>query len=231
MDASPYTTSFLNNIEMVSKLYNIKYSKTAFCAYQKLGDVFWSASFICGFFLVDGQLKITVSNRLKPSESDIIQFSIIDPSKKHRITDAMRVNASFAAESLQIGSKIYYFPCDDPADFSNKAEGYARNIFDDLLEKRTAFLSSIMSDGGLLSYLISCWETFPLEAGMAYLCMHDYNNAKLCFEFAEKKHCFWTKSIGRPGRYLHHIFIDYCKAMQADIDWTDRLVVNGLSTT
>lgn len=231
MEANAYIALFLNSLEAVSKSYGLQYSKKAFCAYQKLGDIFWSANFICGFFLVDGRLKITVSNRIKPCEFDAMQFSIIEPGKRRHITDALRVSASFAAGSLQIDSKTYYFPCGDPADFVDRAEGYVRAVFDDLLEKRTAFLASVMSnDGGLLPYLMNHWEDIPLEAGMAYLCKHDYNGARRCFESAEKKHCIWMKSIGRPGRYLHLIFIDYCKATQTGIAWTETLVTNGFPT-
>ncbi len=228
MEAKTYITLFLNSLEMVSKSYNTKYSKKVFCVYQKIGNVFWSANFIYGFFLVDGQLKITVNSQLKPYGSDEVQFSIIEPKKKHRITDALRVNASFAAESLQIDSEIYYFPCGNPADFTDKVEGYVRNIFNDLLKKRTTFLTSVVSDdGGLLPYLMNHWKDVPLDAGMAYLCKNDYNGARQCFELAEKKQLIWTKSIGRPGRYLHLIFIDYCKAMQSGVEWSDDLVSNG----
>ena len=229
MEAWAYSALFFNTLERISKSLNIKYSKRAFCAYQKLEEAFWSANFLCGNFLVDSQLKVTVNNEIKHCDFDAIQFSIIDPGKKHRITDATRVNASFAAASLQIDSKIYYFPCSNTADFANKVEGYVRAIFDDLLEKRTEFLTSAMSNnGGLLPYLMNHWEDIPLEAGMAYLCKSDYNSAKRCFELAEKKRCIWLKSIGKAGRYLHLIFMDYCKAMQSDIEWTDDLVVNGL---
>lgn len=229
MEACTYSTLFFNTLELISKFYDTKYSKRAFCAYQKLGEVFWSASFICGSFLVDGQLKVTVYNKIKHCDFDAIQFSIIDPGKKHRITDTLRVTAPFAAGSLEIDSKTYYFPCGDIADFTDKVKGYVRTIFDDLLEKRAAFLVSTKStDSGLLPYLMCHWENIPLEAGMAYLCKKDYTGAKRCFELAEKKHCIWQKSIGKPGRYLHLIFIDYCKAMQSDIEWTDDLVANGL---
>lgn len=229
MDATTYSSLFFNSLELISKSYDLKYSKNAFCAYQKVGDVFWSASFICRSFLVDGQLKVTVNSRIKPYGIDEIQFSIIGPEKKHRVTDAMRVNASFAAESLQINSEIYYFPCGDLADFTAKVEGYVRDIFDDLLKKRTTFLTSVMSsDGGFLPYLMNHWEDIPLEAGMAYLCNKDYSSARKCFELAEKKQLVWLKSIGKPGRYLHLIFIDYCKAMQSGIEWTNSLVEEGL---
>lgn len=57
MEANTYTALFFNSLEMVSKSYHFKYSKKAFCAYQKLGDVFWSASFICGFFWWTVSLK------------------------------------------------------------------------------------------------------------------------------------------------------------------------------
>lgn len=228
MDAYRYETLFWKSFELISKSYNIKYVKRAFCAYERLGNIFWSANFLCGSFLVDGQLKITVNSLVKPCEFDVIQFSIIEPQKNHRITDALRVNASFAAGSLQIDSNIYYFPCGDPADFAEKATGYVRTIFDDLLERRAAFLSSIMqNDGGLLQYLMNHWEDMPLEAGMAYLCQSDYNGAIRCFELAEKEQRIWMKSIGKPGRYLHLIFIDYCKAMQSDVEWTEALVENG----
>ena len=172
MEAGTYATQFWDTLELISKSYDTKYSKRAFCAYQKLGETFWSAKFFCGSFLVDGQLKI--------------------------------------------------------ADFANKAEGYVRAIFDDLFEKRATFLTSAMTnDGGFLPYLMNHWEDIPLEAGMAYLCKSDYDGARRCFELAEKTQCIWQKSIGKPGRYLHLIFIDYCKAMQSNIEWTDALVVNG----
>ncbi len=230
MDAQTYAALFWKSLELISKSYHIKYAKRAFCAYERLENVFWSADFFCGSFLADGQLKITVNSHVKPYEFDVIQFSIIDPQKSHRITDALRVNASFAAESLQIDSTTYYLPCNDPADFADRAEGYVRGIFDDLLEKRTVFLTSVMQiDGGLLPYLMNHWEDIPLEAGMAYLCKSDYDGAKRCFELAEKKRCIWLKSIGKPGRYLHLIFIDYCKAMGSGVEWTEALVVNGLS--
>lgn len=228
MEAGTYATQFWDTLESISKSYDTKYSKRAFCVYQKLGEAFWSAKFLCGSFLVDGKLKVTVYSQIKHCDFDAIQFSIIDPGKKHRITDALRVNASFAAGALQIDSKTYYFPCSDIADFADKAEGYVRAIFDDLFEKRAIFLTSAMTnDGGFLPYLMNYWEDIPLEAGMAYLCKGDYNGAKRCFELAEKKQCIWQKSIGKPGRYLHFIFIDYCKAMQSNIEWTDALVVNG----
>lgn len=230
MEAGTYTTLFLDSLDRISKSYNVKYSKKAFCAYQRLGDIFWSANFIFGYFLADGQLEVTVDNRLKPCDFDAVQFSIIDPGKNRRITDAMRVNASFAAESLQIDSKVYHFPCGNPVDFADKAEGYVRAVLDDLFEKRETFLASVLSnDGGFLPYLMNHWEDIPLEAGMACLCKSDYNGARRCFELAEKKQRIWMKSIGRPGRYLHLIFIDYCKAMQSDIEWTNFLVANGFS--
>lgn len=142
----------------------------------------------------------------------------------------MRVTASFAAESLQIDSKTYYFPCGDPADFADKVQGYVRTVFDDLLEKRTVFLTSIMStDGGLSLYLMNRWEDFPFEAGMSYLCEGDYSAAKRCFELVEEKSCIVTKSIGKAGRYLHLVFVDYCKAMLSGVEWTDDLAVNGFS--
>lgn len=228
MEAETYERLFLTILEMVSESYNLKYSKRAFSVYQKVGNAFWSASFICGFFLVDGQLKITVTNQLKPYGFDEVQFSIIDPTKKHRITDAMRVNASFAAASVQIDSKIYFFPCGDPTDFADKVEGYVRNIFDELFERRNAFLTSAMAnDGGLLPYLMNHWQDIPLEAGMSYLYAKDYSSARQCFELADKKHIICSKCIGSPERYLHLIFIDYCKAMQSGIEWSDDLVVNG----
>jgi len=104
-----------------------------------------------------------------------------------------------------------------------------RTIFDSLLEKRAVFLTSVIkNDGGLSPYLINHWEDFPLEAGMACLCKSDYAGAKRCFESAEKRQCIWIKSIGKPGRYLHLIYIDYCKAKESGIEWTEALVVNGL---
>lgn len=228
MEVKTYSTLFLNSLEMISESYNVKYSKRAFSIYQKIGNDFWIASFLCGFFLVDGQLKITVTSQIKPYGFDEIQFSIIDPAKKHRITDALRVNASFAAGSLQIDSKIYYLPCGDPTDFADKVKGYVRDILDELFEKRTAFLTSATAnDGGLLPYLMNHWQDIPLEAGMAYLYAKDYSSARQCFELAEKKHIIWLKSIGRAGRYLHLIYIDYCKAMQSGVEWSDDLVVNG----
>lgn len=230
MEACEYSTLFYDSLELISKSYHMKYSKRAFCAYQKLEDVFWEATFLCGSFLVDGQLKVTVTNKIKHCDFDAIQFSIIEPGKNHRITDALRANASFAAGALQIDSRIYYLPCGDTADFAGKAAEYVRAILDDLLGRRTEFLTSALSnDGGLLPYLMNHWEEIPLEAGMAYLCKGDYNGAQRCFELAERKQCIWRKSIGRVGRYLHLIFIDYCKAMQSGIEWTDTLVVNGFS--
>lgn len=230
MDATIYRTLFFNSLEPISKSYNAKYSKNAFCTYQRLGDIFWSANFNCGFFLVDGQLEVRVINRLKPCDFDEIQFAVIDPEKKHRIIDTTRITASFAAKSLQIDSKTYYFPCGDPTDFADKVEGYARAVFDELLEKRTAFLTSVMSTyGGFLPYLTRHWEDFPFEAGMAYLCKGDYSTAKRCFELVEEKNCIVTKSIGHAGRYLHLVYIDYCKAMLSGIQWTDELAVNGFS--
>lgn len=228
MDATPFRTLFFTSLEPISKSYNMKYSKNAFCAYQRLGDIFWSASFLCGFFLVDGQLEVKVYSRLKPCDFDEIQFAVIDPEKKHRITDTMRVTASFAAESLLIDVKTYDFPCGDPADFADKVEGYVRSIFDDLGEKQEAFLTSVMStEGGLSPYLMHYWENYPFEAGMTYLCRGDYSAAKRCFELAEEKNCIVTKSIGKPGRYLHLVYIDYCEAMLTGVPWTDELAVNG----
>jgi len=230
MDAQMYAALFFKALELISKSYNMKYTKRAFCAYERLEDVFWSANFLCGSFLADGQLKITVNSQVKPCEFDVIQFSIIDPQKPHRITDALRVNAAFAAGSLQIDSTTYSFPCNDPAGFSDRAEGYTRAIFDDLLEKRTAFLTSAAQiDGGLSPYLMNHWKDVPLEAGMAYLCKSDYDGARRCFELAEKKQRIWMKSIGKPGRYLHLVFIDYCKAMESGVEWTEALVENGFS--
>lgn len=229
MDTTTYRTLFFNSLEPISKSYNMKYSRNAFCAHQRFGDIFWSANFNCGFFLVDSQLEVKVSSRVKPYDFDVIQFAVIDPEKKHRITDAMRVTASFAAESLQMDSKTYYFPCGDPADFADKVEEYVRAVFDELLEKRTAFLSSVMSEGGLMLYLINRWEDSPFEAGMAYLCKGDYTAAKRCFELMEEKNCIVTKSIGKAGRYLHLVFVDYCKAMLSGVEWTDDLAVNGFS--
>lgn len=71
------------------------------------------------------------------------------------------------------------------------------------------------------------WKEFPFEAGMAYLCKNDYRATKRCFELAEKNHCIVTKSIGEPGRYLHLVFIDYCKAMLSGVTWSDDLAANG----
>lgn len=230
MDATTYRTLFFSSLEPISKSYNMKYSKNAFCTYQRLGDIFWSASFHCGFFLVDGQLEVRVINRLKPCDFDEIQFAVIDPEKKHRIIDTTRVTASFASKSLQIDSKTYCFPCDDPVDFADKVEGYVRSIFDDLVEKREAFLTSVMSiDGGLSPYLMNHREDYPFESGMAYLCKGDYSAAKRCFELVEEKNCIVTKSIGHAGRYLHLVYIDYCKAMLSDIPWSDDLAVNGFN--
>ena len=230
MDATTYSTLFFNGLEMISKSYNMKYSKKAFCAYQKLGDNFWSASFICRSFLVDGQLEVTVDSCIKPCAFDAIQFSIIEPGKNHRITDMLRVNASFAARPLQIDSKTYYLPCDNPANFSATLDENLRIIFSDLIEKRTTFLTSnVSNDDGLLPYLFAHQADFPFESGMAYLCKDDYNAAKQCFELAEKSNSIVTKSIGKPGRYLHLVFIDYCIAMQSGIEWSDYLVANGLS--
>lgn len=230
MDATTYRSLFFSSLEPTSKAYDMKYSKNAFCAYQRHGDIFWNAAFHCGFFFVDGQLEVKVFNRLKPCGFDEIQFAVIDPEKNHRIVDATRVTASFAAESLQIDTKTYYFPCGDPADFADKVEGYVRAVFDELLEKRTTFLTSVMStDGGLLPYLTNHWEDHSFEGGMAYLCKGDYNVAKRCFELVEEKKCIVTKSIGKPGRYLHLVYIDYCKAMLTGVSWTDELAVNGFS--
>lgn len=230
MDAQTYAALFWNSLELVSKSYHVKYAKRAFCAYERLENVFWHANFLCGSFLADNQLKITVNSQVKPYEFDVVQFSIMEPHKTHRITDALRVNASFAAGSLQIDSATYIFPCSDPVDFANRVEAYVRVIFHDLLEKRAAFLTSVtQNDGDLSTYLINHWENIPLEAGMAYLCKSDYPGAKRCFELAEKKHCIWMKSIGKPGRYLHLIFIDYCKAMESGVEWTKALVENGFS--
>jgi len=231
MDAHTYETLFWKSLELTSKSYHVKYAKRAFCVYERIGNIFWSANFLCGSFLIDGQLKITVNSQVKPYEFDVMQFSIIEPQKSRRITDALRANASFAAGSLQIDSNIYYFPCGDPADFAEKATGYVRAVFDALLEKRTAFLSSVtQSDGGLSPYLMNHWKDMPLEAGMACLCRSDYNGAIRCFELAEKERRIWMKSIGKPGRYLHLIFIDYCKAMQSDVEWTEALVEHGFPT-
>lgn len=228
MDTTTYRTLFFNSLKPISKSYNMKYSKNAFSAYQRLRDIFWSASFNCGFFLVDGQLEVKVGSRIKPCDFDVIQFAVIDPEKKHRITDALRVTASFAAESLQIDSKTYYFPCGDPADFADKVDGYVRTIFDDLTQERTAFLTSVKStDGDISLYLMNRWEDVPFEVGMAYLCKGDYSAAKRCFELVEEKNCIVTKSIGNPGRYLHLVYIDYCKAMLSDVPWSDDLAVNG----
>lgn len=230
MGTTTYRTLFFNSLESISKSYSMKYSKNAFCTYQRLGDIFWSANFNCGFFLVDGRLEVKINSQIKPCDFDEIQFAIIDPEKKHRITDTMRVTAAFATESLQIDSKTYYFPCGDPAGFADKVEGYVRIVFDDLLDKRTAFLTSVMStDGGLSLYLMSRWEDYPFEGGMAYLCKGDYSAAKRCFELVGEKNCIVTKSIGNAGRYLHLVYIDYCKAMLSGVPWTDELAVNGFS--
>ncbi len=228
MEATTYAALFWNSLEQTAKSYHVKYSKRAFCAYQRSGDVFWSADFFCGYFLAGGQLEVTVDHQVKPCDFDTIQFSIIEPERKRRITDALRANASFAAGSLKIGSNTYRFPCGDPADFAGKVDGYVRAIFDELLEKRTAFLTSVtQNDGGLLPYLMDHWEDIPLEAGMACLCEGDYDGARRCFELAEEERIIWMKSIGRSGRYLHLIFIDYCKAMQSGLEWTEALVLNG----
>lgn len=230
MGATTYRTLFYNSLGQISKSYHMKYSKNNFCAYHRLEDNFWSANFNCGFFLADGQLEVKINSQIKPCDFDVIQFAVIDPEKKSRITDAMRATASFAAKSLQIDLKTYYFPCGDPADFADKVQGYVRAVFDDLLEKRTAFLTSIMStDGGLSLYLMNRWEDFPFEAGMSYLCKGDYSAAKRCFELVEEKNCIVTKSIGKAGRYLHLVFVDYCKAMLSGVEWTDDLAVNGFS--
>ncbi len=120
--------------------------------------------------MVDGQFEVTVDHQVKPCDFDTMQFSIIEPGKKRRITDALRVNASFAAGSLQIDLNTYHFPCGDPADFAGKVDGYVRAIFDELFEKRTAFLTFVtQNDGGLLPYLMNHWEDILLEAGMAHL--------------------------------------------------------------
>ena len=60
MEATTYRAMFFNRLGPVSKAYNMKYSKNAFCAYQRLGDVFWSAKFMCNYFLVDSKLEVTV---------------------------------------------------------------------------------------------------------------------------------------------------------------------------
>lgn len=230
MDAHTYAALFWKSLEEISRSYHMKYAKRAFCLYERLEDIFWSAKFLCGSFLTDGQLKITVNSRVKPYAFDVKQFSILEPQKSHRITDALRVTASFAAGSLQIDTATYYFPCSNPADFAEWAEGYVRRILDDLLEKRAAFLTSVMQGEGDLSlYLMNRWEEYPLEAGMACLCKGNYARAIQCFELAEKKQRIWMKSIGRPGRYLHLIFIDYCKAMESGTAWTEELVAEGLS--
>lgn len=228
MDAEIYSKQFYQSLGEISKSYKLKYSKTAFCVYKNLGDVFWSASFLCPSFLRDGQLEINVTNCLKPCAFDVVQFAIIDPEKKHRITDSLRVNASFKAGALQIEAKTYRLTCGDPDCFSLTVDAMVRTILEELIEKRTAFLSAVEKDGGLIQYLAHHWEEKPLEGGMAYLCKHDYIAAKRCFELAEEAHNIWLKSIGAAGRYLHLIFIDYCKALQAGLEWTEALVENGL---
>lgn len=84
-------------------------------------------------------------------------------------------------------------------------------------------------NGGLMSYLMNHREDYPFEGGMAYLCKGDYSTAKRCFELVEDKNCIVTKSIGKAGRYLHLVYIDYCKAMLSGIQWSDDLAVNGFS--
>lgn len=230
MEAGTYAALFWDALESVSQSYPIKYSKRAFCVYQKLGDVFWSAQFFCGSFLEDGQLKVTVSSGVKHCAFDAMQFSVIEPGKKRRITDALWVQASFAAGPLQIDGKTCRFPCASPEAFAARAGAHVRDILDGLLEQRTEFLASVSSkDGGLLSWLAERWEEMPLEAGMACLCREDYGGAVRCFELARQRQCIWRKSVGRPGRYLHLVFLDYCKVMQSGVEWTEDLVVNGLA--
>ena len=170
MDAAAYSKQFYERLGELSRASGMKYSKNSFCAYQRLGDVFWSAHFLCGFFLRDGQLEVTVFSQVKPLDFDIVQFSVIDPKETHRVTDAQRVNAAFAARGLLIGKTVYR---------------------------------------------------------LAHLCGKDWEAAERCFRLAGETGRYEQKSLGGPGRYLHLVFIDYCKAMRAGVAWSEELSENG----
>lgn len=225
MDAETFRKEFYDRLALLSREFRLKYSKGSFCAYEKLGDLLWSASFLCGFFLRDGRLEVTAVSRVKPLAFDGVQFSVIDPGKSRRITDLQRATAAFAARALTISKTVYRLPCDDPGRIGEEA----RAMLQGLVKERDGFLGSQALGGGLPAYLIEHWEKHPYEAGLACLCEGDYDTAKRCFELAGEKGDYEQKSIGRPGRYLHLVFADYCKAMLSGVEWTEELAENGFS--
>lgn len=224
MDAAAYSKQFYERLGELSRASGMKYSKNSFCAYQRLGDVFWSAHFLCGFFLRDGQLEVTVFSQVKPLDFDIVQFSVIDPKETHCVTDAQRVNAAFAARGLLIGKTVYRLACDSPAGL--KAEQVRATLLE-VIKERDAFLGSQALERGLPAYLAENWDKHPYEAGLAHLCGKDWEAAERCFRLAGETGRYEQKSLGGPGRYLHLVFIDYCKAMRAGAAWSEELSENG----
>lgn len=224
MDTAAFRKGFYSRLEEFSKASGLKYSKNSFCAYSRMGEIFWKAEFLCGFFLRDGQLEVTVVSRVKPLDFDAVQFSVIDPGKPRRITDTQRVTASFAARGLPIGKTVCRLPCAGPAD---PGEEQVQAVLRGVLEERDSFLGSQALEGGLSAYLVDHWEKHPYEAGMAHLCGGDWDAAERCFRLAGETGRFDQLSIGRPGRYLYLLFIDYCRAMRAGASWSEELAVNG----
>lgn len=226
MDASNFSKQFYSHLGPLSKGFGMKYSKGAFSLYQRLGDVFWRTELLCGFFLRDGRLEVTAVSRVKPLSFDEVQFAVIDPGKTHRVTDAQRVAAAFAARALLIGKTVCRLPCAGSAQIE---EEQVRAMLLGIIKERDDFLGSAALGRGLSAYLMEHWEKYPYEAGLAHLCQKDWSAAARCFRLAGEKGCFEQKSIGRPGRYLHLVFIDYCRAMLSGVEWRSELAENGFS--
>lgn len=226
MDAADHSKQFYSHLGPLSKRFGMKYSKGAFSLYQRLGDVFWQTVLLCDFFLRDGRLEVTAVSRVKPLAFDEVQFAVIDPGKTHRVTDAQRATAAFAARALLIGKTVYRLPRAGSAQIE---EEQVSDMLLEIVKERDDFLGSAALGRGLSAYLMEHWEKYPYEAGLACLCGGDYDAARRHFQLAGEKGCFEQKSLGRPGRYLHLVFIDYCKAMLSGVEWRSELAENGFS--
>ena len=222
------------------KKYKVSVSSSRYL-YKKDGPYFWSVHFTPQGAPQDGTLPIYLYLSLKYWRFDELQLAVTHPGAAPRFTDRSRCGGGACNAPIERGTHPFPWGSGTPVREAEHEELLllSRNILSAALERVQALIAAAEKDyGGLGDYFIAHPEINPRLAGLALIDRGDYQGAEKVFSSIDKLPetlAFSVLSVSGTEtsadsvwRNYRDIYLDYCRAMQRGIPWTEELVRHGL---
>lgn len=216
----------IRELKILGKPHRIKASKCSLGIYQRQGDTLWAACILPKGSPGGPEVQLAVRLSIKPLAFDAVDRALLcDPGKK--LTDAVNANRHWAF--YDICEKTYVYSREQIVRGELTAAEIARQLLENALESLRQFREMVERKyGDLFRFFIAQKQELPMLAGMSFLHLGQYKQARECFEAAGATKKYWRLSIGRYGRYYHLVAIDYCRVMEANREWKPEYVRGGI---